>query len=418
MSVTAMNTAATPSIDPPPGLTTPANPQSGQKSQFALFSDSWIELQAYVGSASELPITKGDFESKYGAVDGSQTVLDCIGAMKSVQNASTEFGNPKSLRAALIKNPGLLATPTPPTEIYTHTVWLGQRVHDTSTKLVSGYQSVLDELPGLPPKEQVENLKAYLFDQTMGPIPLAQKMSAEVAALIRKLGLFEQKMNEYNSKLQAFTSSSSTMIANVNRTIGGLETKIVELEKLRDAAYKAWRDFTIAAVTASVGCALIGGLLAPFTVGVSLLVGGAAAIATGVGLGIKAAQNRAAYNEYCTQISSQTQELQKKQRLRSDLGDFNTQMARVGPAMSKFLGSLQTVEGVWVQMNTDMITLGNSITESNVGSMPFLVKAKAKLAIDSWQAIDDSAKQFTVQSLVDYDSLAFGQHLSENQRAA
>lgn len=100
MSVTAINTAATLSIDPPPGLTTPANPQSGEKSQFALFSDSWIELQAYVGSATELPITKGDFESKYGAVDGSQTVLDCIGAMKSVQNASTEFGNPKSLRAA------------------------------------------------------------------------------------------------------------------------------------------------------------------------------------------------------------------------------------------------------------------------------------------------------------------------------
>jgi len=418
MSVTAINTAATPSIDPPPGLTKPADPQSGQKSQFALFSDSWIELQAYVGAATELPINKGDFESKYGTVDGSKTVLDCIDAMKSVQNASTEFGNPKSLRAALIKNPGLLATPTPPTEIYTHTVWLGQRVHDTSAKLVSGYESVLQELSDLPAREQVENLKAYLFDQTMGPIPLAQKMSTEVAALIQKLGRFEQKMNEYNSKLQAFTSSSSKMIADVNRTIGGLEQKIVELERLRDDAYKAWRDFTIAAVTSSVGCALIGGLLAPFTGGVSLLVGGAAAIATGVGLGIKAAQNRAKYNEYCKQISTETAELQKKQRLRSDLGDFNTQMQRVGPAMSKFLTSLQTVQGVWVQMNTDMITLGNSITESNVGSMPFLVKTKAKLAIDSWQAIDDSAKQFTVQSLVDYSSLAFGQQLPENQRAA
>lgn len=418
MTTTAIHAAATPSIEPPPGLTTPADPQSGEKSQFALFSDSWIELQAYVGAANELPISKGSFEDKYGTVDGSQTVLDCIGAMKSVQAASTEFGNPKSLRAALIKDPGILATPNPPEEIYTHTVWLGQRVHDTSTRLVSGYESVLLELPSLPPREQVDNLKAYLFDQTLGPIPLAQKMSAEVATLIKKLGKFEQKMNEYNSKLQAFTSSSSKMIADVNRTIGGLEQRIIELERLRDQAYKAWRDFTIAAVTTSVGCALIGGLLAPFTGGVSLLVGGAAAIATGVGLGIKAAQNRAAYNEYCKEVSKQSAELQKKQRLRSDLGDFNTQMQRVGPAMSKFMRQLQTIEGVWVQMNTDMITLGNSITESNVGSMPFLVKSKASLAITSWQAIDDSAKQFTVQSLVDYDNLAFGQELPANTRAA
>ena len=212
MNTTAMHAAATPSIEPPPGLTTPSNPESGQKSQFALFSDSWIELQGYVGAATELPINKGSFEEKYGTVDGSKTVLECIDAMKGVQAASTEFGNPRSLRAKLIKDPGILASPEPPEEIYTHTVWLGQRVHDTATRLVSGYESVLLELPSLPPREQVENLKAYLFDQTLGPIPLAQKMSAEVATLIRKLGKFEQTMNEYNSKLQAFTNSSSTMI--------------------------------------------------------------------------------------------------------------------------------------------------------------------------------------------------------------
>jgi hypothetical protein len=403
-----------PSITPPPGLVVPSDPNSGQKTQFALFSDSWIELQGYVGSAIELPITKGDFEAKYGAVDGSKTVLGCIDAMKGVQAASAEFGDPKALRAAVIKNPGLLSTPNAPTEIYTHTVWLGQRVHQTAQTIASGYQTVLDGLTGLPPAEQVANLKAYLFDQSLGPVPLSEKMSKEVGMLVQKLGRFEQKMNEYNEKLRAYTGQSSQMMIDVSSTIGSLTQKIADLEVSRDAAYKAWRDFTIAAVTTSIGCMLIGGLLAPFTGGLSLLVGGVAAIATGVGLGVKAAQCRAEYNSYCEMIQDQGVELKKKQRLRSDLGDFNTQVMRVAPAMSKFLKNLQTVEGVWVQMNADMIAISQNVNEGNIGTLPFLVKAKSNLAVDSWKSIDASAKQFTAESLVDYTSLAFGDAMPVN----
>ncbi len=412
MSVTALNDS--PSIAPAPGMVIPADPNSGQKTQFALFSDSWLELQAYVGAAADLPIGKGDFEAKYGAVSGSRTVLDCIGAMKGVQAASTDFGDPKSLRAALIEDPNLLSSAEAPREIYTHTVWLGQRVHQTAATIASGYQSVLDGLSGMPPAEQVQNLKAYLFDRAMGPVPLSQQMSADVGMLIRKIGAFEQKMNEYNEKLRAYTSSSSKMIADVNVSIGSLVQQIADLERSRDDAYRAWRDFTIAAVTSSVGCFLIGCVLAPFTGGISLLAGGAAAIGLGVGLGVKAAQCRAKYNEYCKMIQTQGVELQKKQRLRSDQGDVDTQMQRVGPAMSTFLKNLQTMEGVWTQMNADMLAIGNSVNEGNIGSMPFLVKAKANLAIDAWKAIDGSARQFTVESLVDYTSLAFGDAMPES----
>lgn len=402
------------SIAPAPGMTRSADPDSGKKSQFALFSDSWLEVQSYVGAALALPMAKGDFDQKYGTFGPSSTITDCIAAMKDVQQASTEFGDPKSLRAALIANPNLLATETPPTEIYTHTVWIGQRVHKTAATIASGYQSVIDMLPGMPAKEQVENLKAYLFDQTMGPIALSKTMSGDVGVLIQKLGKFEEKMNAYNEKLQAFTSGSSNMLALVNTTIGGLEVKIRELEKSRDEAYDAWKKFTIAAICSSVGCFLIGAILAPCTLGVSALVGTVAAVATATGLGIKATENRAKYNEYCKLIDSESADLKKKQRLRSDLGDFNTQMNRVGPAMASFLKNLQTVEAVWVQMNTDMVGISNSITPDNVGDLPFLVRAKANTAIDAWKAVDSSAKQFTVDSLVDYRSLSFGDTMPES----
>jgi Apolipoprotein L len=405
-------------IVPPKGLVNDANPSSGQKSQFALFSNSWLELQSYVGSTMELPITTGDFEAKYGALGSSQTIKDCIEAMRKVRESSTEFGNPKTLRAALIKNPNLLATKTPPSEIFTHTVWMGQRVHETAGKIISGYDSVYSELKDLPPKDQVDSIKAYLFDQTLGPIPLAKQMSDEVGVLIKKIGVFEQKMNEYNEKLQSFTRQSSAMITELDQTIGGLSQKIRDLEKSRDEAYQAWKNFTIAAVTTSVGCALIGAVLVPFTGGVSLLIGGAAGLATGIGLGVKAAENRAKYNDYCKQIAAENVEIQKKQRLRSDLGDFNTQMQLVGPAMSDFLKNLQTMQGVWTQMNTDMLAINNNITEDNVGNIPFLVKSKANLAIDSWKAIDSSAKQFTVASMVDYTSIPFGRPMPDNMAKA
>ncbi|EAW37850.1 hypothetical protein, partial [Lyngbya sp. PCC 8106] len=248
------------SIAPQPGLVKPADPNSGQKSQFGLFSDSWLELQGYVGTALEMPITEGDFKAKYGDFGGEQQVKDCIAAMQNVKASATEFGNPKTLRAQLISNPNLLATDEPPEEIYTHTVWLGQRVNSTAGRFVSGYQSVLDELGGLPPKDKVEALKAYLFDETLGPIPLSKTMSDEVGVLIKKLGKFEQKMNEYNEILQSFTRDSSNLVQMVDQAIGAATERIKGLEKSRDAAYKAWKDFTIAAVTASIGCALIGGI--------------------------------------------------------------------------------------------------------------------------------------------------------------
>ena len=406
MSVTALNEAL--SIAPPSGMTVSADPGSGQKNQFALFSDSWLQLQAYAGAAINLPICQGDFEAKYGSFTGSEDVRGCIDAMQGVQAASQEFGDPKSLRAALIENPDLLSTAEAPDAIYTHTVWLGQRVNHTAFTIASGYQSVLEGLNGMPPAEQVQNLKAYLFEQTMGPVPLSQQMSADIRMLVQKLGRFEQKMNEYNEKLRTYTRDASTIRAELDSTIGALTQQIADLEKSRDDAYRAWRAFTIAAATASVACFLIGCVLVPFTGGLSLLAGDAAAIAVGVGLGAKAQSCHTKYNSFCEQVQAQGVERTKKVRLRNDLSDFDARMLQVGPAMADFMKSLQTVEGVWAQMNADMVAISNSVNEGNIGAMPFLVKAKANLAIDAWKSVGDSAKQFTVSSLVDYTSLAFG----------
>ncbi|HEY2147713.1 MAG TPA: hypothetical protein VGH32_07230, partial [Pirellulales bacterium] len=181
---------------------------------------------------------------------------------------------------------------------------------------------------------------------------------------------------------------------------------------------KAWRDFTIAAITCSVGCALIGAFLAPFTFGISALVGGAAAIATAVGLGIKAEENRRAYNQYVEDIKTAGADLKKKQTLRSDLLDFNQQTPQVAPAMASFLRSLQGVQGVWLRLNTDLVGIANDITKDNVGTMPFLVQEACDDAVSRWKGIGESAGQFVEDSTIDYTLVRFGQDSMPEKKAA
>lgn len=64
----------TTSIAPAPGLTTTTQSTSGEVTKFALFTDSWLDLQGYVGAALELPLTTGDFEAKYGSLESSNTI--------------------------------------------------------------------------------------------------------------------------------------------------------------------------------------------------------------------------------------------------------------------------------------------------------------------------------------------------------
>jgi hypothetical protein len=408
-----MSTALEPSIAAP-GLVVPAAPGSGSKSQFILFNDSWIQLQGYVAAALELPVDKAGFEAKYGSVGTSTTFPAAITAMKAVNGAAAQFGNPGTLRAALLQDPNLLATERPPDEIYTHAIWLGQRVHLAAGRIASGYESVLNTLPGLPSAEQLEHLRAYLFDETMGPVPVSERMARETRALAEKLRAFEQKMNEYNEKLREYTKATSKMVTEVDSIVGSLTQRIKELQVLRDEAYVAWQTFVVASVSTFLACGLIGAVLFPVTGGVSLLVGMVAGFAAGVGLGIKSERALAEYNAYCAEITSSTVELRKKQRLRSDLGDFDLQTGRIAPALTKFRTNLESIEGAWTRMRADMLAINQSANEGNIASMPFLVKAKATEAIDAWKDVDQSARRFTADSLIDYASISFGEKMPVN----
>jgi hypothetical protein len=264
----------------------------------------------------------------------------------------------------------------------------------------------------------VLQLRAYLFDETLGPVPLSDRMSRDTRALIRKVKAFEQKMNEYNDKLRAYTKGTSTMVAEVNASIGTLAQRIKDLQDARDAAYRAYLDFTIAAYMAPIPCILIGAILAPFTLGISFGIGSALAVTLWGTFSAAAARSHDDYNTYCAEIESESVQLRRKQRLRSDLADFDLQAGRVAPAIAELLGNLEGIDSAWVRMKADMLAINQSVDPSNVASMPFLIKAKAGAAIDAWKDVDQAAKSFTAESLIDYASLAFGEKMPQKMPIA
>lgn len=389
------------------------DPGTPPKSRFALFTDSWISLQSSTAVALKLPISQGDFEKKYGSFGSSKVITQSIDAMRDVQATAKEFGDPTSLRSQLIKNPNMLAVDTPPDEIYTHTVWLGQRVSNNATTLISGMTAVKSAFNSMPPASKVENIKKYLFSQSMGPIPIAQKMSEEVQDLIKKLLKFEEKMAAYADVLNHYTNNSGALTKEVEDKLGDISKKITRLKDARDEAYDSWLKFTIAAASTAFACVAIGALLAPATGGVSLKVGVAAGAVAGGIMGAKAAGFRAEYSAYCNQLTTAEGDQRQKMRLQSDLIGFNTEMKRVGPAMAGFMSSLQQVGGVWTKMNNDLQYMVNNVTEKNIDELPFLVEGEVNKAIESWRKVDAAASQFTVSSLTNFKHIEMGDELPD-----
>ncbi len=98
---------------PPAGLVV-ANPQRDKAPPlFYLFTEDWLILQAFVVQALQLPITTGDFESKYGKFSDEQDIKSCVAAMSAVKALITTFGDPRELIKALAADPTILQGDTP-----------------------------------------------------------------------------------------------------------------------------------------------------------------------------------------------------------------------------------------------------------------------------------------------------------------
>jgi hypothetical protein len=372
---------------PPPGVSnTPAN-------RFILFGNGWLDLQTFISQALQLPINIGDFTTKYGTFNDQKQVQSVLDAMIKVQNLSSTFGDPTTIRDKIIHNGSYLSSATPPSELYGHIVWLANQIENTASSFsytFGSLSSIIGPSAGTP-EQRAQNLKDILVGRG-GLVSMAADMQQKTATLSSALALFDSKMAEANTQMLTYTGNQSQIIKDANTAIGTLTADRDELQKKADEAYAEWRAFTIAAVVASVSILVLScGLLWPV------------AAAVGGGLGIKAGLERGIYNGLMDQVAQKGVEIGKKTLLLTDLNGLNTAITPIQGTMTQFMTDLQTIEGVWVDIGANLQFICTNYGVEQLSDLPWVTQAlKIGDAQNKWQLISNTASQFTQNSLVTY----------------
>src|ERR1051325_9501593 len=356
-SVVPINSLTIANGAPPPG-------QQAPPSRFILFTEEWLDLQNYVTLALQMPITKNDFTATYGDFPsgGSALISPAGGAVKDVQNLAGTFGDPATLKKRIQSDPNYLNTETPPSEIYAHNVWLGNQIYNNASTFNFTFGSLADIIgPSAgTPEERAANLKLILVGPG-GLVSVAEDMRVKTNALMQKLLSFDADITAANKSVQEYVGKGSQLIATAAQIIGQTQADIDNnLQPAADAPYKKWRDYTISAVTASVGVMVLsGGMLFPIALGL------------GIGLGVAAAKERAAYNALMDQIAQAREDVRKKTQLRSELQGFNGKMNLVGPALATFKNSLEAIESVWVGISANLSFIANNFGVDQLHRLTF-----------------------------------------------
>jgi len=384
-------------LQPPAGAMVAANTNPPL---FCLFTEDWLQLQTYIVQTLQLPITQGDFTAKYGTFSDSGEVEAVVGAMAAVQALSVDFGDPTKLFNELQSNPAILEGATAPTELYTHIVWTAYQIYNaaqTFNETLAEFMTLLNPSNCGSPTQCAAALTEVLTGQG-GLQSTAVSATATVNGLISHLSSFNQKMSTPNATIQKYTANSSTFYKDAVAAGGQDASDVQTFQTDADAAYTAWKDYTIAAVTVSVGLIVIsGGLLWP-----------AAAAAAGV-LGHDAVEARDNYNKYCAKRDAASADEQKKHQLITDLGGLNTSVGKVGTAAANFVNTLAQVAAAWVTIGQDLAYIVNNYTPEELSNYNWVNQSlKCEQATQDWATIGTAAQAFTIQSLVPFSSQVFG----------
>ncbi len=411
---------AEPTLAPSADLTQKSESKD-RPNRFILFSNSWLDLQNYIQTCLQLPISVNDFEKNYGTFSQKSLMDGAVDAMRKLQNLTGDFGNPTILKKRIAMDSNYLFTPTPPSEIYSHIVWLAMQIQNVAGTFNYTFDNLKDAIgPNAGTKEErAQNLKEILIGRG-GLVYQAEDMKKMTSALISKLATFEGKIADANEQMVTYTSQESAILEVANRLIGEFTDKIEnELKPASNAAWKAWRDYTIAAVTVSVGLAVIGCLLvvlAPVTFGTTGIAGMAltagGVVAAGV-LGAAAAKQRTLYNSLLDQIAGAESEKQKKVALKNDLTGLNGQIMVVGKGLSDFKNNLNIIEGIWVDIGGKLQYICSNYTVDQLSDYPWVKQAfKIGDAQNKWKELSTTTQEFTQNSLVDYKIGKFGDRLA------
>lgn len=356
---------------------------------FLLFNSDWLKVQSIVASCLALPLDQGDFTTKYGTFADQDQVTGCLSAMQAIQSLGTTMGDPTQLLAEIAQNPNYVSGPTPPPEIYAHCIWLAGQISNAASSFTLTYSSLGQIFTGVPATDA-----AALRTILTGPGGLqstAQQMLTYTQTLQNKLSAFQTAYSPDEATILTYCGQDSQILQDA-QSIATLDaSNIASLQSSAASAYKAWEDYTIEAVTISVGLAVLsGGLLLP----VAAAVGGT--------LGYEAAKEMAEYNADMALIATDNADEIQKNRLVTDLTGLNNLLPSAQTALQNFATELTTIEGVWLDQNQQLTNIAD-LDDATLGNLPLITQKLDLLkAQTQWQTISSNTSEFTTNCLVTY----------------
>lgn len=356
---------------------------------FLLFNSDWLKVQSIIASCLALPIDQGDFTTKYGTFADQAQVTGCLNAMQAVQSLGTTMGNATQLLAEIAANPNYVSGPTPPPEIYAHCIWLAGQINNAASSFHLTYSSLSEIFTGDPATDA-----AALRTVLTGPGGL-QSLAAQVLgytqALQTKLGTFQTAFTPDVTTILSYCTANSQILQDAQAIATLDAANITSLQASAASAYKEWEDYTISALTVSIGLMVLsGGLLWP------------AAAAAGGALGYEAAKEMAEYNADMALISVDTADEVQKNQLVTDLTGLSNLLPGTQSALQNFATQLTIIEGVWLDQNQQLTNIA-ALDDATLGNLPLitqkldLLKAQAQ-----WQTISNNTSGFTTNCLVTY----------------
>jgi hypothetical protein len=269
-------------------------------------------------------------------------------ALTKLRSEAGSFGSPKGLRQLLTGNPSLLAHAHPPSMLYAAIVWLAQRLHESAASTVSFLQTLLDARSG-------KDVKAGL--QELGTN--AGNAMRIISDLNVRLSAFKNEIIAANNALSGAYKADTEILQRQQEEVGALQVRVEGVQKkINDLGFLSSKQKR-------------------------------------TGLEQELSDSQQKLKTTVTQSETRRTAIRE---IESILEDGNWLKSSLDDLMS-FLDNLRKV---WTDFGSGLTQLAADASDTQLGDLAFVKKALGlDDAIKQWKVIDQAAKQFTVESLVD-----------------
>jgi hypothetical protein len=396
--------------------------ESQKTQKFVLSSKEWFDLQNQVQAVLALPSDFGEYEQRYGDASSGLQMKECFNAMHVLRNVAAKYGNPKSFRAQILKNPNFLAeAERPRNNAYSATLWTLEQAHQNAFSLASALSGIPANARGEKSSEVVAGIKSLFLDADQ-IVDKMQQTVEQLDALIKEFQFLEDELLEAQAAVKIYTERSSKTRVSLDQEIGGLHTKIAQLERDRNAAYDKWLALTISAcvLPAVIGVVGVGVMiiLAVPTGGASFAVGSAVTAAlAGLGaaaLGTAAGIARTSYDSLVQETITKQEFLQKRIAYRYDLGALDNSMKFTMPTSSGIIAQIQVIRDAWASSLGEIRFKVADLSTDTLMSGDWLDEQKMSTAANNWLKVDNMLRVFVNTSFIDANVIAFGQSLPKD----